>query len=301
MKKQETQEKNGQNTSLVEATSDDLVRILEASIFPGASPDSIRLALGYCKAAGLDVMQKPVHIVPMWNAAYGRLVDQIIPGIGLYRIQAARTREYGGVSEPEFGPIVDGLIGGQKVTYPEWAKVTVIRLLPSGNEAKFTSVERWIECYVVKGGKDRSIAPNAMWSRRPFAQLAKCAEAQALRKAFPEVGSQPTLEEVDPYSTTDFIVEREEGGFFEHQVVNEHPKESKKEIPILSNKAFDRQANGWKDAIDAGQYTLQGIIDLISQRAALTEEQLSIMQSWVAEGQHESEFADNNKLTGETQ
>jgi hypothetical protein len=36
-----------------------------------------------------------------------------------------------------------------------------------------------------------------MWARRPFGQIAKCSESQALRKAFPEFGSQPTADEME--------------------------------------------------------------------------------------------------------
>jgi len=40
--------------------------------------------------------------------------------------------------------------------------------------------------------------PNAMWKKRPYGQLSKCAEAQALRKAFPEaVPHEYTKEEME--------------------------------------------------------------------------------------------------------
>ena len=175
----------------------ELLGVLSSSLYPGAAPESIRMVLGYCKAAGLDPMQKPVHIVPMWDNKAGRMRDVIMPGVGLYRTQAARTGRFAGQTEPEFGPMTSEVLGGQQVAYPEWARVTVKKQMDNGAIAEFTAKEYWIENYAVRGGKDKSIAPNAMWSKRPRGQIGKCAAAQALRLAFPEMGAQPTADEME--------------------------------------------------------------------------------------------------------
>lgn len=175
----------------------ELLNVLQSSLYPGANPASIRMVLGYCKAAGLDPMQKPVHIVPMWDAKAGSMRDVVMPGVNLYRTQASRSNQMAGISDPEFGPIVTQNIGGQDITYPEWCRVTVKRLLANGMVAEFSATEFWLENYAVKGGKEKSVAPNAMWTKRPRGQIAKCAEAQALRKAFPEIASGATAEEME--------------------------------------------------------------------------------------------------------
>ncbi|MBN3839245.1 phage recombination protein Bet [Burkholderia sp. Ac-20349] len=175
---------------------DELIETLEGSLYPGASHNSIKLALGYCKASNLDPMMKPVHIVPIWDKNAKRMRDTVMPGIGLYRTNAARTGAYAGMTEVEYGPLMTEELGGVRVVYPEWAKVTVEKLMPNGTVARFTATEYWIENYAV-AGKDTA-APNNMWRKRPRAQLGKCVEAQALRKAFPEsVGAQPTAEEME--------------------------------------------------------------------------------------------------------
>jgi hypothetical protein len=119
-----------------------------------------------------------------------------MPGINLYRTQAARSGSFVGMSEPEFGQDHTDKIGDATITYPEWCRVTVKRLV-GGVVAEFTAREFWLENYATKGGKDKSIAPNAMWTKRPRGQIAKCAAAQALRIAFPEIASAPTAEEMD--------------------------------------------------------------------------------------------------------
>jgi phage recombination protein Bet len=175
----------------------ELLSVLKSSLYPGAADASIKMVLGYCKAAGLDPMQKPVHIVPMWDGKAGAMRDVVMPGVNLYRIQASRSGQFAGMSEPEFGPDATATLSGQTVVYPEWCRVTVRRLMSNGATAEFTAREFWMENYAVKGGKEKSVAPNAMWSKRPRGQIAKCAAAQALRIAFPEIASAPTADEME--------------------------------------------------------------------------------------------------------
>lgn len=188
------------NLPALQMTENELISVLQTSLYPGAQLGSIKMVIDYCRASQLDPMQKPVHIVPMSVKVAGtrdkyEWRDVIMPGIGLYRTQAARSNAYGGITEPEFGPEVEREVGGVMVAYPQWCKVTVKRRLPDGTLAEFTAVERWLENYATAGRDSR--APNSMWKKRPYGQLAKCAQAQALRMAFPEIGAMPTAEEME--------------------------------------------------------------------------------------------------------
>jgi phage recombination protein Bet len=183
-----------QGGAVVAQTEEELIRVLQNSLYPGAQIGSVQMVLGYCQAAGLDPMQKPVHIVPMWDKNSRSMRDVVMPGISLYRTQAARTGEHVGTDEPVFGPMVELQVTGGAVTVPEWCSVTVWRM-KAGVRCAFVATEYWAENYAV-AGKDTT-APNTMWKKRSRGQIAKCAEAQALRKGFPEVGSAPTAEEME--------------------------------------------------------------------------------------------------------
>ena len=261
-----------ENVPAFAMTEDELLNVLRNSLYPGAQTDSIKMVVGYCKASGLDPMQKPVHIVPMWNTAAGRMIDVIMPGIGSYRTQAARSGEYAGVTEPEFGADVKENIGGVEIIYPSTCRVVVKRLLSNDTIAEFAATERWKENYAMKGGKEKSIAPNAMWTKRPYAQLAKCAEAQALRKAFPEFGAQPTADEMEGKVMEDAI----EGSA---TVV----KEPKKPEP-LADEVFNKHQAGWKKSIVAGRKTLDDLVNFVfAQGEFLTDAQKDVIRSWVQE------------------
>ena len=192
-------------------SEDELMNVLRNSLYVGAKDESIKLAVNYCKASGLDIMQKPVHLVPMYDSKAKEMRDVVMPGIGLYRTQASRSGEMAGISEPEFGEDVTHTFEAETnydnyskqdkkrpavtVTYPKWCRVTVKKLMPNGMIAEYHAKELWMENYAT-ASKD-SEHPNSMWKKRPYAQLAKCAEAQALRKAFPELGAAPTAEEME--------------------------------------------------------------------------------------------------------
>lgn len=235
-------------------TEAELIEVLRSSLYPNASDESAKLVLGYCRAAGLDPMQKPVHIVPMRvktgtkknkngdeYATYG-MRDTIMPGVGLYRVQAARTGQYAGQDVPEFGPMrtmtymakSTKWIAGQAhdsfaektIEYPEWCAVTIYRLV-GGFRSSFVAVEFWLENYAT-AGRD-SDAPNEMWSRRVRGQLAKCAEAQALRKAFPEVGAAPTAEEMEGRAVAD-VIEQDEAPTFTTKPARLSDKTAEQEI-----------------------------------------------------------------------
>lgn len=259
-----------ESTALAPMSESDLMRVLQSSLYPGAAPDSIKMVLGYCKAAGLDPMRKPVHIVPMWDGKAKQMRDVVMPGVGLYRTDAARTGEYAGITEPEFGPDISEEVGGVYITYPQWCRVTVSRR-SGANVATFTAREFWKENYAT-AGKD-SAAPNSMWKKRPYGQIAKCAEAQALRKAFPEVGSQPTADEMEG-KDLDQPTERHMGA----AEVVQPPAQPAGPAP-WPDAALDARKAKAAEWAAAGK-TADDVIGFLATKGALSDEQKARVRSW---------------------
>lgn len=138
---------------------------------PEAKMNAAELHLFAMVAArsGLDPFARQIHAI----RRQGKLTFQ--SGIDGYRSGAARTNEYDGSDEPEFGPIVD-----KPFPHPEWARVTVYRR-GAGGERQPQSATAWWDEF-------NPGPPNDfMWKKMPRNQLAKCAEALALRKRFPYV------------------------------------------------------------------------------------------------------------------
>jgi phage recombination protein Bet len=181
-------------------------RVLTDAIFPNArSPESIMLALDYCKVRNLDIMRRPVNIVPMWNTQLGRYVETIWPSIGEVETTAARTGQWAGMDEPKFGPDETRTFTGRRkinnewtdvditVTFPLSCAVTVYRLI-GGRARAFTEPVFWLEAYGRIGGSE---LPNDQWSRRPRGMIIKVGKSASLRAGFPEESSSPTAEEME--------------------------------------------------------------------------------------------------------
>lgn len=193
-------------------------KVLVEAIFPAAkSVDAIVMALTYCKSRNLDPFKRPVHIVPMWDSARGGYVETVWPGISELRTTASRTKGYAGCDEAEFGPEKTVEIEGRvkrngnwettkiKMVFPDWCRLTVYRMV-DGQKCKFVGPKvKWLETYATQGASD---LPNKMWEERPEGQLEKCAEAGALRRAFPEeLGNELTAEEMIGRNVHDLSVD----------------------------------------------------------------------------------------------
>lgn len=184
-------------------------RLITDVLFPTAkTPAAILMALDYCKARGMDVFRKPVHIVPMWNAALNREVETVWPSIQEIQTTASRTKAWAGMDSPKWGPDRTHTFCGRAknadgqwekveatVTFPEWCEVTVYRIV-AGKRCAFTEPVYWLEAYSRAGGKHSDV-PTSMWIKRPRGQLHKCAKAASLRAAFPEECGDYAAEEME--------------------------------------------------------------------------------------------------------
>lgn len=153
--------------------SPEKIDLLKRTICKEATDDELEMFLYVCEQTGLNPFLRQIHAVKRWNSKTQRKEMTIQTGIDGYRLTADRTRRYAGNDEPVF-------VGKTKEGYPAQATATVYKLV-GGQRYAFTGTARWVE-YV---GKRKDGQPTSFWRKMPHGQLAKCAEALALRKAFP--------------------------------------------------------------------------------------------------------------------
>lgn len=160
------------------------IDLIKSTVARGATDNELALFLYVCKQTGLDPLARQIHAVKRWNRAENREMMSIQTGIDGYRLIAARTGQHMGTEAATFDT--------EEAEHPNRATVTVYRNV-QGEKVAFTATARWAE--YVQTTKEGSA--NSFWHRMPYLMLEKCAEALALRKAFPaELSSLYTHDEM---------------------------------------------------------------------------------------------------------
>jgi len=159
------------------------------------------------KRTGLDPFAKQIYMlgrrtkIKVWNERAKRQDEEwvmkytIQTGIDGYRVTGHRLARIAGDDIAVEGPFWRGADGGWDDVWldpnrpPLAAKYVVVK-----NGVKYASVAMYGE-YVQTYSKDGQQHPNSMWAKMPANQLAKCAEAAAWRKAYPNDFSGMVLED----------------------------------------------------------------------------------------------------------
>ncbi len=145
----------------------------------GASDDEFKVFLYTCQRTGLDPFARQVYYIKRGNQM---TIQTSIDG---YRLVADRTGRYAPGQEPSFVHDANGKLLSATAYIKKRTSDGTWHIVPA--TAHF---EEYVQVFQGK--------PSGLWQKMPRTMLSKCADALAIRKAFPaELSGIYTKEEMD--------------------------------------------------------------------------------------------------------
>lgn len=198
------------------------VDLVKSVVFKGATDEELKLFFFECRRRGVHPLDRLIHPVVRKDKDGARRVS-FQTSIDLFRSEAEGTGEYRGQKDVEYGPMTEWDKIDKKV--PEYAKATIKRFDEhTGDIIEISATAYWEEYYP---GEQLGF----QWRKMPRLMLGKCAEALALRKAFPrKLAGLYTFEEMQ---LTDIISQ----GKGKNSTTEPKRKREKKEPPPEGEKS----------------------------------------------------------------
>lgn len=269
--------------------TEEQVELIKNSYAKGASDAELRLFIEVAERKGLDIFSRQIFLIERWDSkvkGYVRTPETSVDG---YRVIADRTGLYVPGDEPTF-------------TYDDNGKLRTatayVKKYVQGVWHVITATAHWAE--YVATTKEGQV--NTMWRTKPHVMLAKCAEALALRKAFPaQLSGLYTREEMEqannvrPEEQPKQQQVAPQGAIIEGEIIETPPLQP---MPVAKAAVVSKR-NGYLSEADADRELARLKMKLTNDLGMERPELIALIREVTMKGSKETlTVAEKNSLVG---